>query len=168
MRVRWGWCPIPPVHGHHRPRSREGALPSRISTMWHTVTPMGSAAIRATVGRPQGRHNPPAGTGCSQKRMPAAERHGEIITRRIGHLASLKGRRRGAGVSPEDRGNGFEPEGKLDASSNECKRTDGTVRLDPSQLAQGHSDCEEPETTYLPGHQGGIPRWLVRCLSRVR
>ena len=41
--IRWDWWHYTQVRGHHRPRSREGAHPSRISTMWNTVTPMMSA-----------------------------------------------------------------------------------------------------------------------------
>lgn len=44
------------------------------------------------VGRPQGTQNSSAGMGCSQKRTPAAERQGEAITRRIGHMTGPKGR----------------------------------------------------------------------------
>ncbi len=72
-----------------RPRSKEGAHPDRISTMRNTVTPMRSALL--AVGQAQARPNSSAGTGCSQKRRPAAERQGECITRRIGLMASPKG-----------------------------------------------------------------------------
>jgi len=72
-------------------RSREDINVDRSSDMRNMVTPMRSAA-QATVGRPQGTQNSSAGMGCSQKRMPAAERQGEDITRRIGHMASPKGR----------------------------------------------------------------------------
>ena len=75
---------------HLRLRSTEDAHPRRLSRMRNTVTPMRSAAVAAS--RRQRRPEPAAGTGCPQKRMPAAERRGESITRRIGLLTSPKGR----------------------------------------------------------------------------
>jgi hypothetical protein len=44
------------------------------------------------VSQPQGRPKSSAGEGRIEKRMLAVERQGEIITRRIGPLPSLKGR----------------------------------------------------------------------------
>jgi len=43
--IRWNPRPKTRVHGHHRPRSTEGAHPARISTMRNTVTPMRSALL---------------------------------------------------------------------------------------------------------------------------
>ena len=76
-----------------RPRSREDINIDRSSGMRNMVTPTRSAwYLKRAVGRPQGTHNTSAGMGCSQKRMPVAERQGENITRRIGHMTSPKGR----------------------------------------------------------------------------
>src|SRR3954449_9790736 len=72
-----------------RPRSTEDTHPRRVSRMRNTVTPMRSATVAAS--QRQRRPEPAAGTGCPQKRTPDAERHGEIITRRIGPLTNPKG-----------------------------------------------------------------------------
>ena len=70
-------------------------------------------------------------------------------------MASLKGRRRGAGASPEDRGKGSELKDKLDARAYSCKRTNRTVRLATGQLDSSQSSREESETADLTGYLGG-------------
>ncbi len=50
-----------------------------------------------TVARPQGRVNSSGGIGCHKKRMPAAERQGEYITRWIEYILNAKACRRVAG-----------------------------------------------------------------------
>jgi len=71
-----------PQHEHQWPRRIGGTHPDRISLMRNVQIPMRSATM--VVSRPQGRPKPSAGMGGIEKRMPAAEKHGEIITRRIG------------------------------------------------------------------------------------
>lgn len=84
-------------------------------------------------------------------------------------MTSLKGRRRGAGASPEDRGKGSELEDKLDARARSCKRTNRTKRLAPSQLDRSQSCREESETTYLSGHLGVevVSEVLEPCAVKV-
>lgn len=77
-----------PGRGHRRPRRIGGTHPDCISLMWNVGTPMGSANL--AVSRPRGRSNSPAGEGRVEKRMPAAERRGEPITRRIGPYGSTR------------------------------------------------------------------------------
>ena len=72
-----------------RPRSTEDTHPRRVCRMRNTVTPMRSAAVAAS--RRQRRPESAAGRGCPRKRTPAAERHGEAITRRIGLPTDPKG-----------------------------------------------------------------------------
>ena len=72
---------------HHRLRGIAGSQPGRISRMRKRKTPMRS---EQSVPKPQGMANSSVGAGCSKKRTPAAERHGEYITRWIGPYPTRK------------------------------------------------------------------------------
>ncbi len=74
-----------PVPGTPWPRRIEGTHPSRISLLRNVEIPMRSVwwSIRP-VSQSQERPKPSVGVGRSKKRKPAAERHGEYITRWIG------------------------------------------------------------------------------------
>lgn len=80
------------VSGTPRPRRTKGTHPSRISLLRNVEIPMRSGwwSIRP-VSQSQERPNSSVGTGRSKKRTPAAERHGEYITRWIGQYPTRKG-----------------------------------------------------------------------------
>ena len=68
----------------YRSRRKEGTHPDRTSPSCATCKPRWSLTGKPTVSRPRGRSKSPAGEGRIEKRMPAAERQGETIARRIG------------------------------------------------------------------------------------
>ena len=72
-------------------------------------------------------------------------------------MASLKGRRRGAGLLPVVRSKGTQPEDKLGEQWKLLKRTDGINRLERCRLAARQYVGSEPEATHLQGHGGGRP-----------
>src|SRR5438876_6556600 len=70
--------------GTPRPRSIEGTRPGRISIEWNVKTPLRSGD-EAVVSNPIARGGQClSGRRTPKKRRPAAERHGESITRRTG------------------------------------------------------------------------------------
>ena len=72
---------------HHRLRGIAGSQPGRISRMRKRKTPVRS---EQSVPKPQGMAKSSVGAGYSKKRTPAAERHGEYITRWIGPYPTRK------------------------------------------------------------------------------
>ena len=72
---------------HHRLRGIAGSQPGCISPMRKRKTPTRS---EQSVPKPQGMATSLVGVGCFKKPTPAAERHGEYITRWIGPCPTRK------------------------------------------------------------------------------
>ena len=72
---------------HHWLRGIAGSQPGCISPMRNRKTPTRS---EQSVPKPQGMATSSVGAGCFKKPKPAAERHGESITRWIGSYPTRK------------------------------------------------------------------------------
>ena len=115
-------------------------------------TPLRSAGV-APSRRQRGRE-PAAGTGCPPQPTPVAARQGKTIGHRSGRWIELKRCGRGAGGSPQGRGDRSSREDKFAERPLSLQRTDRANRQQRHRLAQGQPAGSDLETATCSRHAG--------------